>query len=302
MVLFSCDKETQEQILEYDGVPVTKIISVTVNYMGGIRTTKTLDFVNNKITYLRTIGSPKDTDDSKIEEKASFLEEDEKYMIDRFYTYGLFDLEERYLSDKNIMDGGGWGVSIYFEDGSVRTSSGSNAGPKGVFPKCAIAIYDITHYEFWTVPPGYIAPPKIGISQGCRVGNSGTDGGVGWMYKYKWHTTTVDNGDLYQFASTLPKSSHGFGFEGDDVENYLRINTDTESDYFFNPNEYTEKYKQCVVKEYDNVPELTNERVLLKTKWLKEGKYKRVNIKEHKIYTIELTFSHDWYSIVVVPT
>ena len=319
-MLISCNKvNTVENIQEYEGTPITRIeyissifhtnpssIYYSNNISYGYCSTKSIriiDFENNNITskaYLS--GVPKEK--SVKEDRVDFADEDEKYIIDRLYTYGLLDLEDNYSSTEAFDGAACFSLKIYFEDGNIKVSSGIAYVPYDVLKKCAIAIYDKTHYQFWTVPIDYIEPPQIKIEQISYFNDGFNSGGSGdncaKMYKYKWHTTNLDNGDLYEFASKVSKSSYGFVYTGKGARNYLLLRT---SDYFSkNDTKYVEKFTRCVVKEYDNTPELTNEKVLLDTGWIQAKKPKEVDVLKNKIYTIELTFSNDWYSIEVVVT
>ncbi len=300
-ILFACNSnennkvEEEEVIIEYTGTPVTKIDYSISGFTAG-EYTKTIDFENNNITYSHYDNQWNENRQLIVDTKATFNAGDEKYIIDRFYTYGLFDLEESYTTDEVILDGSNWSLVITFEDGSTKTSGGYAAGPYTVFNKCAFSIYDKTKYEFWSVPEAYKVPPQIDIAQhtdNTHLVTSAT------LYKYKWRTTTVDKGDLYQFASTL--FNHNCDFSTDEgSKNYLTVGTmNNYREYDVN---YYEKFSRCVVKEYDYNPELTNEKVLLDTGWIKPKKSKKIDIQKNKIYTIELTFSNDQYSIGVYRT
>ena len=56
------------------------------------------------------------------------------------------------------------------------------------------------------------------------------------------------------------------------------------------------------MKEYDDTPELTNEKLLLDCGWIEGRDDKKVDIQENKIYTVELTFTNNQYSIQVFRT
>lgn len=297
VVLTACS----DKIKEYKGTPVSKIVYSSHDGLG-MGSIKTLDFESNSII----IAEDNSFNDEQSAEPlvAEFSKDDGEYILNALYTYGLFKLKEEYPDRGTIDDGGSWRLTIYYQDGTEKASYGGVNHPDKVFQKSAIAIYDTTNIEFWSVPQAYLVPPRVDVEQvsyytdGFNQGSSMC--GVGTMYKYKWHTTTLDNGDLYQFASNLSKASDGFKYTGEGTRNYLSISTVNSSKYF--NAEYAEKFKRCVVKEYDNNPELTNESVLLDTGWIKPKEGQKVEIQKNKIYTVELTFSNDWYSIVAIVT
>lgn len=299
-VLFACNSE---HIKEYNGTPLTNIVyKVFCGDFGDY--INTLDFENNTITEERTTWLENGEKEWELVSTKSFTEEDEKKMIDRIYTYGLFKIKKRYDPNGAVDDGDDWELNINFEDGSVVQSSGYSERPVEIFKKCSIAIYDQTQCSFLgCMPHEYTQPPKIDVDQTSRP-KSGQGGvttvGVARLYKYKWHTTTVDNGDLYQFASTLRIQNDAFRCTNEGDYNYISLGTI--NNYNCYSSEYREKFSRCVVKEYDYNAELTNEKVLLDTGWISEKKPKKVDIQQNKIYTIELTFSHDWYSIEVFRT
>ena len=291
-----------DKIKEYKGTAVSKVVYSSHDGWG-VGSIKTLDFESNNITILEDNPYKSDEESQNLEIK-EFSEEDGTYILNALYTYGLFKLKDEYPNDGIVMDGGSWRLTIYYQDGTEKVSYGGVNHPDKVFTKSAIVIYDTTGFEFWRVPQAYKEPPCVDLNQVSYYTDGFNQGstmcGAGTRYKYKWHTTTLDNGDLYQFASTVTKASDGFKYTGEGTRNYLSIAT-TNSISYFN-DEYAEKFSRCVVKQYDNNPELTNETALLDTGWIKPKKGKQVDIQKDKIYTVELTFSNDWYSIVVIVT
>lgn len=53
--------------------------------------------------------------------------------MDYCYSYGLFNLKERYETKGIIADGGGWELKIEYVDGTPKTSTGNNAAPTKVY-------------------------------------------------------------------------------------------------------------------------------------------------------------------------
>ena len=58
---------------------------------------------------------------------------------DKFHSvfYGIL------YENKNVEDGGGWTLTITYDDDSKKESKGKNKSPKNVFDKCAYAFYDL---------------------------------------------------------------------------------------------------------------------------------------------------------------
>ncbi len=303
-ILISCDKnnisaQVEIPIKEYEGTPVSKIVFRSTSGWG-VKTTKVLSF--DALNIEETIYNPnKENPQGPTNEVATFLEEDKKYMVDRFYTYGLFDLKEEYNDNEPVCDGGSWCLTIYFEDGTIKESKGGVLYPQEVFSNSAIAIYDKTHYQYWAVPREYVEPPRVEIEQishftdGFNQKSTGTSSYT--LYKYKWHTTELDSGDLFEFAASLNRAQ--FKYKGEGASNYILLRT---INSYANSSKYQEKFLRCVVKEYDDTPELTNEKVLLDCGWIDGRNDKKVDIQENKIYTVELTFTNNQYSIQVFRT
>lgn len=85
--------------------------------------------------------------------------------MDYCYSYGLFNLKERYETKGIIADGGGWELKIEYVDGTPKTSTGNNAAPTKVFNKCATVFYDLCNDGVvGSVPINYYSPPGISVS------------------------------------------------------------------------------------------------------------------------------------------
>lgn len=133
------------RIKEYKETPIEKLSFKTTDYMGGISTTYVFDFkknIINKITY----GPKPDSSEIYVEKTTlfkTFTDEEEAILINKLYTYGLFEIKDKYKPDDLIDDGGGWVLTIEYSDGRVKTSTGSNAYPEKTFNKCAEAFKEI---------------------------------------------------------------------------------------------------------------------------------------------------------------
>lgn len=134
-IFISCETT----IKEYKGKEIIKLTYSIIDFMGGNTTTYEFDFIENKSYKSKN----NVIDDSYlITDLSSFSEEQEKVFMNKCYTYGLFSLNEIY-EDKHVDDGGGWTLSIIYDDNSKKESRGINKSPKNVFNKCAYAFYDL---------------------------------------------------------------------------------------------------------------------------------------------------------------
>ena len=139
--LLCCLVGCSEGVKEYDKTPLTSLTYTQVDYNGGFTTEYLFDFEKNIAT--RHSYLPTDNENDRMETLAEFSDEQEKTLIDKLYTYGLFDIKKEYKSPPGIVDGGGWSLKINYNDGTSKESSGSNNSPSSVFSKCAKAFFDI---------------------------------------------------------------------------------------------------------------------------------------------------------------
>ena len=119
---FTNKSSTEEkEIQEYQGKRITKFKFISVDFNGGATDIEVLDF--NQNNYACAWYIPHDTVDiePELETKCTFTDEKEKALIDHCYTYGLFDLKEKYTATHEIIDGGSWSFIIEYEDGSEET-------------------------------------------------------------------------------------------------------------------------------------------------------------------------------------
>jgi hypothetical protein len=103
---------------------------------------------------------------------ASFTDDEEKTFIDSCYSFGLFNLKDKYTTTEKIIDGGSWSLGIEYDDGSNKTSYGINAGPKNIFNKCTTVFYDLCgDGVVGIVPSNYYNTPNVSISFDLRYNN-----------------------------------------------------------------------------------------------------------------------------------
>lgn len=134
-IFISCEMP----IKEYQGKEIIKLTYTTIDFFGGNTITYEFDFIENK-----SYKSKNNIFDDAylVEDLATFTEEQEEIFMNKCYTYGLFSIEDLY-ENKNVEDGGGWTLTITYDDDSKKESKGKNKSPKNVFDKCAYAFYDL---------------------------------------------------------------------------------------------------------------------------------------------------------------
>lgn len=134
-IFISCEMP----IKEYQGKDIIKLTYSTIDFFGGNTITYEFDFVENK-----SYKSKNNIFDDAylVEDLATFTEEQEEIFMNKCYTYGLFSIEDLY-ENKNVEDGGGWTLTITYDDNSKKESKGKNKSPNNVFDKCAYAFYDL---------------------------------------------------------------------------------------------------------------------------------------------------------------
>ena len=278
-VLLCCLAGCSEGVKEYDKTPLTSLTYTQVDYNGGFTTEYLFDFDKN----IATIHSylPTDGENDSMETLAEFSDEQEKALIDKLYTYGLFDIKKEYRSPPGIIDGGGWGLRIDYSDGTAKISNGSNNSPSSVFSKCAKAFFDICGDGVVArVPSEYYTPPSISYAIHYTVGNNNTSEGATAFVEignYKWN-----------------------GFE-EASQNYFRLNQSRSFPYELNGNIayklvlYTanygdyDRFNRCVVASYDYNESLSGEEVVIEKGWFKQIEF---DLQVNKIYVVKLSFKN----------
>jgi hypothetical protein len=248
-----------------------------VDYNGGFTTEYYFDFDKNIVTQHSFLPGNEEID--RPETLAEFSDEQEKTLINKLYTYGLFDIKKEYKSPPGIIDGGGWSLQIDYSDGTCKKSSGSNNSPSSVFSKCAEAFFDVCGDGVVTrVSPEYHTPPSISYSIDSTVGSFTTSQGATALVErgnYKWN-----------------------GFE-EAAQNYFQLNQNRSFPYEFAENTalecvlYTSNYgdydrfKKCVVVSYDFNEEMSGEENVIEKGWFKQIEF---DLQINKIYVVKLIF------------
>ena len=268
-----------ETINEYDKTPLTKLTYTQVDYNGGFTTEYLFDFEKN--TAVKHYFLPDDDENDRTEILAEFTDEQEKELINKLYSYGLFDINKEYKSPAGIVDGGGWNLKIEYKDGTSKESSGSNNSPKSVFEKCAKAFYDICgNGVVALVPSEYYIPPNISYALHFTNGNDSTTQGATSLTKrgnYKWNGFEESNTDIFHL-------NQGYEFpyelkEGTEYEFVL---------YTGNYGDY-DKFKKCEVFAYDYNEQLTGEQKIVDKGWFDQIEF---DLELNKVYLIRLNFKN----------
>lgn len=282
ILLMGCENiefgNEEDKNKEYQGIEITKMTYITIDYNGGYTEKRVLDFLENK--YYSAGFLP--DEEVPLEVKKTFKDEEEKVLIDACYVNGLFDLEEKY-EESGIIDGGGWHLIIEFADGTTKISDGDNAGPSKIFNKCATYFYDLCgEVVMGILPEYYIYPP--GISYGFEysydnhiVSNNSFSRVV--RASYKWNKNKIEK-DLYLLN------------ENNKDKNEFITAYDYKLVLFTSNYNYDKKFNKITVKKYDYNSELTSEEVIYSGKWFKQID---LDLEFNKIYVYELSYDNGDY-------
>lgn len=277
--LLCCLVGCSETIEEYDQTPLTSLTYTEVDYNGGFTTGYHFDFDKNVVTKHSFL--PGDEENDRTETLAEFSGEQEKELINKLYSYGLFDIKKEYKSPPGIVDGGGWNLKIEYSDGTSKESNGSNNSPKSVFEKCAKAFFDICGDGVVArVPSEYFTPPNLSYALSSTVGNNTTSQGATSFTKrgnYKWNG--FEENSLTVFGLN----------EGNKFPYELNAGTEYEFTlYTANYGDY-EKFKKCEVYSYDNNEQLSGEQKIVDKGWFDQIDF---DLELNKIYVIKLSFKN----------
>ena len=273
LALVSCELP----IREYKGTPICNLTYESIDYNGGYTDTYVIDFENNLVKQRGYL--PYGDEEAEFEIIAVFSDEEEKELINKLYSYGLFCIQDNYPSPPGIIDGGGWNLAIEYSDGTTKKSSGSNNSPSLVFSNCAKAFYDICGDGIvGYVPTEYYCPPDVSCTfrtQNKYYGYSS----YGERLDYKWNGFESIGNSIYE-ANQNAKFLHDF-YEGEEYT--LVLSTSNYGRY----NDY-DRFKTLIVKSFDNNENLTNEEVVHSG-----GLFAQIelDLEINKIYLIRLEFS-----------
>jgi len=265
---FGCD----QSIKEYAEVNITRLSYTQVNYNGGYTTEYIFDFEGNTATKHSFI--PGD-ENGKLETIAEFTDEQEEVLINKLYTYGLFDIKKEYKATNGIVDGGGWDLKIDFIDGTSKSSSGSNNSPTTVFSNCAKAFYDICRNGVvGLVPQEYYQPPNVSYAFRSSEGEHSYSP-YSERVNYKWNGFEETN-NVYILNETV-SFAHTFTTE---TAYELVLYTANYENY--------EKFNKCIVTSYNYDEQLSGEKIVFEDGWFKQVEF---DLELDKIYLIKFIFT-----------
>ena len=274
--LFGCESLYKKDIKEYVGTPLSSLSFETVEYMGGYTETYVFDFSANTVSLTRY--KPWSGDETDTEVVKEFTDDEEKKLIDKLYTYGLFDIDEKYPAPPNIDDGGEWSLAIKYKDGTAKSSYGINNSPRDVFSECAKAFYDICGNGIvGYVPETYYKPAAISIGFKTSDGGENTYHPYGVRVNYSWNGFESTGNDIYE-VNESGNFEHLFT---DGMSYTLVLFTGNYGDY--------EKFKTCTVTAYDYNEELTGKETVYQSGWFKQTD---LELKLNKIYVVRLDFKN----------
>ncbi len=283
--LFACSGEIR--IKQYTGTPLTQLKYVSIDYNGGHTSEYVFDFNKNSVEARSYM--PIEYGEPEFVTVTEFNDEQEKLLIDKLYTYGLFNINKRYESPEGIMDGGGWNLEISYADGTNKLSSGSNNGPSEVFSDCAKAFFDMCGQGIVAyVPQEYYIPPNLSFySISYTVDNTTKtydDSSIVKRGNYKWNGFEETSLDILEL-----NREHVFPYElNDSIKYNLSLYAAPNSGY----GDY-DKFKKCTVTSYDCDNDLsTGEKIIEKGWFLREYFHIDFDLELNKIYVIKLSFSN----------
>jgi len=265
-------------IREYKGTPICNLTYESIDYNGGYTNTYVIDFENNLVKHRGYL--PYGDEEAEFEIIAVFSDEEEKELINKLYSYGLFCIQDNYPSAPGIIDGGGWNLAIEYSDGTTKKSSGSNNSPSLVFSNCAKAFYDICRDGIvGYVPTEYYTPPHLSYT--LRNNNSFYDyiSSYGKRLNYEWNGFESKGNGIYE-ANLDTDYPYEF-YEGEKYSLVLYTANYSTSNYY-------ERFKKIFVKSYDNNENLTNEAVVHSGGWFDKIEF---DLELNKIYLVRLEFS-----------
>lgn len=269
----------------YEGTEVVKITYSTVSYFGGYTEDYLFDF--NSGTASKRSYVPYSSIDNAIPEYqqfADFTESAATVFFDKCYTYGLFSLEESYVTQDVVCDGGGWSLTIEYADGTTFSSTGSNAGPYDVFGKCKFAFYELCgEGVVGYIPLDYLLPPNISLSFCHQIGNTiYSNNALARISRgnYLWNGHSVSETDYYNVNREMSEYN-----EFDDTCQYTLVLYTANYDY----SEYSKKFNKFTLTCYDYNEEMSGERVIFSSKWFRQ---KEFPLQFNKIYIYKLYWSN----------
>ena len=267
--IVSCNKLSKDNTVK----PVTYLSFESIDYNGGYTNEYVFDFENNVAKSRGYLPDEKENSEFRI--IADFSEEEETTLINKLYSFGLFDIEDNYESPPGIFDGGGWRLNVEYSDGTTKKSVGSNNAPSSVFKDCSKAFYDICgEGVVATIPQEAYYLPNVSYSFRTSTINTAYSS-YGERANYKWNGFESTDNNIYDINQTAEplQSFH---------------NGDRMTIFTANYGEY-EKFDRLIVTTYDNNAALTNETTVFNDGWFDQIE---LSIQLNKIYLVRLEFKN----------
>lgn len=235
-------------IKEYDKTPIVRITFKKIKYLGGGVNEYVVDFENDVIKKAQYIGSK--VEDPEFGILADFSAAQEAVLINKLYSYGLFDLDDNYPSPEGIFDGGEWLLSIEYSGGTAKNSKGINNTPTKVFGECAKAFFDICHDGVvGDVPSEYYYPPSVYYA--LRFENNLCCSSFYPSINYRWNGFEGVGNGIYAEAGRDISYSEML-VEGKEYTMSVGVDRD----------DGKERFEKIIVTSYDFNKELTNKKTV----------------------------------------
>ena len=268
-----------DYIREYNGTKLNKLTFTTTDYISGYTVNHVIDFIEN--TYSSACYLKSDENESSLEVKKTFTDEEEKVFIDSCYSYGLFDIKD-YYPHTHIANSDCWNLTIDFEDGTNKVSTGCNASPTKVFNKCSTVFYDLCGVRILgELPDNYIDPPNISYSFEFEKSENSivSTNEIARLNRgnFKWNKNESLDNDYYLINEEVKDESD------------FKSNARYQLVLYTSNYSYKEKFESLTVKEYDYNSELTNEKIIFEGGWIDQIE---VDIQINRIYIYELKYKN----------
>ncbi len=124
----------------YNGKEIESLKFVDIDYFGDYRHESIIDLQNGEVLH-RQYSPEIPTPDYEIDFTFDTSEVDS--FLDEFGSSGIFNLKEEYHTIYHVDDGGGWIFTIYYSDGTEKTSTGDNYWLTKVFEKAGTATINL---------------------------------------------------------------------------------------------------------------------------------------------------------------
>ncbi|MFP4286776.1 MAG: hypothetical protein ACLFRI_03665 [Candidatus Izemoplasmataceae bacterium] len=126
---------------EYSGKAISTIEYTTVDYFGEYTHVTIIDLENGEVLHREFFPTDEIIPDYEVIYTFDVTEVDS--FLNQFDASGVFEMKDEYDTDEHIDDGGGWTLTINYQDGTFKTSTGDNFWPSDIFEKADVATVDL---------------------------------------------------------------------------------------------------------------------------------------------------------------